>query len=139
MKNSLHLIRLATKFGNKYANIDASTIKNDVIKSIYLAIANASNQKSSGIMPFLQMLDQDQADMNINITRNEDKIAVSQPSFSDASIASKYTALSAQIQSYLEQNLEVFPTQRNNDLVDYNRLTVTLNYSSNVQGGYTQQ
>jgi hypothetical protein len=135
MKNYFRLIKLATKFGNKYASIDASTIKNDVTKSIRLAVANASNQKISGIMPFLQMLDQDQVDMNINVTRNGDKVTVSKPSFSTASVAPRYEDLPAQIQNYLEKNLELFPTQRNGDLIEYNNLTVMLNYPSNIQEG----
>ena len=129
---------MSVKFGNKYASVDASTIKNDVTVAIRTAIANASSQQANGIMPFLKMLNQDQADLSINVTRDGNTISVSAPTVTPTEMAPKYTNLPSQIQSYLDRNLELFPTKRNGDNVDYSNLTITLSYPSSSPGGVAQ-
>ena len=111
----------------KYANIDANTIKNDITRAIWTALANASSRQQ-GIMPFVKMLQQDDTAMNINVTRDGHTVIVSNPSFDKVEIAPRYAALPGQIKAYLENNLELFPTQRNGGSVDYNNITVTLEY-----------
>jgi hypothetical protein len=123
------VIRLGQLFGNKYA-VDASSIAETVRQSLWTALANASTVHQSGIMPFVKMLKEDDADMNINITRNGDQISVSPPSFSKPDIASKYFYLPQQIVNYLEKYINVFPAQQNGDSVDYKNLTITLTYKS---------
>jgi hypothetical protein len=129
------LLGLSTKFGDKYASLDASTIKNDVTVAIRTAVANASSQQANGIMPFLKMLDQDQASLDINVVRNKNAIFVSTPTITPAYTAIRYVGLPDQIKNYLEKNLELFPTMRNNDNVDYNNLIITLSYPSSSPGG----
>jgi hypothetical protein len=129
------LLGLSVKFGNKYASVDASTIKNDIEKAIQGDIAAASSYPNTGIMPFLKMLEQDQATLDINVVRNGNTISVSAPLITPAYTAIRYSALPGQIKNYLEKNLELFPTMRNNDDVEYNNLVIALNYPSNDQGG----
>ena len=124
------VIRLGQLLANKYA-IDASTIVETVRQALWTALANAStNHTASGIMPFIKMLKEDDADMNINITRNGDQISVSPPSFSKPEIGSKYFYLPQQIVNYLEKYINVFPTKQNGDDIDYKNLTITLTYKS---------
>ena len=123
------LIRFGTLMSYKYASIDANTIKDDVRRSIQTAIANASMSEKLGIMPFIKMLKEDQAAMNINVTRDGNTVTVSQPSLDKPELASKFSDLPVQIKDYLEKYLELFPTKRNGESVDYDNLTVTLEYT----------
>lgn len=133
MKNSHKvLLSVGAKMAHKYASIDASTIQESVKNALWQSIANASNRKDSGIQPFIKMLQADQAAMNISITRNGDTIEVSPPFLDKGAVAPKYHALSSQIQNWLTKNLEVFPTKRNGESVNYNNLTVTLQYPNST-------
>ena len=128
MKNvQQHLIRLGALMGAKYASIDANIIKNDVKDAIWTAIANAS-AGHQGIIPFIKMLQADDASMNINITRNDNTVTVSAPSLDKPELANKYVALPNEIKTYLERYLDLFPSQRNGQPVDYNNFTIMLTY-----------
>jgi hypothetical protein len=135
MKKSQHLIKLAEKLSNKYATVDATTIKDRIQHSIHQAVANASSQPSSGIMPFLKMLDQDQADMNIAVFRNGNNVTVSEVVVTPPQSAPRYAALPSQIQRYLERNIELFPSKYAGDDINYSNLSLTLSYPSNIQEG----
>lgn len=109
--------------------MDAATLKDEVKKTLEINLANASsNPQAYNIMPFKKMLQQDQASMTINVTRDGNTVTVSEPNINPPSVASKYANLPGQIKAFLEKYLEVFPTKRNGDNVDYNNLTVTLEY-----------
>jgi hypothetical protein len=124
------LMSVAAKMAHKYASVDASTMQEEVKKALWQSVANASSHKETGIMPFIRMLQQDQAAMNINVTRSGNSVTVSPPSLDKPEVASKYANLPGQIQAWLERNLEIFPTKRNGESVDYSNLTVTLEYPS---------
>jgi hypothetical protein len=127
MKQLAHLISVARKLQYKYA-IDAADMKDEVQRSIQTAIGNASSVRSSGIMPFVKMLTDSQATLAINVTRSGKRIMVSPASVNPPTQASAYQALPSQIQAYLERYLEVFPTVRNSNPVEYDNLTLTLEY-----------
>ena len=129
MKKSQQLIALAKKLSNKYAMVDASTIANRILSSIHQAVFNASTVPSSGIMDFPKMLNQDQADLSINVTRDGGSISVSLPAVTPANLASKYAYLSGQIEHYLRKNPDLFPFKFAGDDVSYNNLTITLTYN----------
>jgi hypothetical protein len=128
MKNTLNLIRLGSFLNHKYGGIDASSIKGQVQSAIQSAIQNASSG-NLGIMPFMKMLQQDRAALNINVTRDGDNIAVSVPSLDNVELEPKYALLSKQIKTYLEKYTDVFPTVINGERVNYNNLTITLSYA----------
>jgi hypothetical protein len=130
MTKTNHLIRIARLMSAKYAGLDASTIKERVKEVLQTAIGNASTARI-GILPFLQMLKADQAQLAINITRNSDSVSVSLPSLDKPELTAKYAPLSEQIKTWLEKNLEVFPTKMNGENVEYHNLTITLNYADN--------
>jgi hypothetical protein len=127
------LFATAAKLQHKYASIDASTISSQIQQSIQTAVGNASTVKSSGIMPFLQMLKKSNSTLSISITRNGEGIAASSATVNPGYEAPKYASLPMQIQSYLEKNLELFPTQRNGESVSYNNFTVNLTYGVATQ------
>jgi hypothetical protein len=134
MKSSVkQLIRLGALMSAKYANIDANTIKDRVKDTITNAVANASSGQM-GIMPFVKMLKDDQANMNINVTRNGDTVTVTAPSLSRPELASKYNPLSEQIRRYLTKYMDVFPTVLNGNRISYDNLTITLSYIGEPEG-----
>jgi len=126
----LELLKLADKFIHKYA-LDASTIKDEVKNAVQTAIGNASTHSTLGIMPFVKMLDQDQATLAINVTRNGNNVTVSNPTVDPPDLTLKYIALPSQIKTYLERYIEVYPMKRNGELIDYDNFTVTLEYGGN--------
>ena len=52
-------------------------------------------------MPFISMLKEDDAALNINVTRNGDQITVSPPAVDKPELAAKYATLPQQIKAYL--------------------------------------
>jgi hypothetical protein len=127
MNKTLNLIRLGSFLSARYAGVDANSIKDRVQSTLQTAVANASTAKL-GVMPFVQMLKEDAAALNINVTRNGDTVAVSPPTLDRPELAAKYAPLSSQIKTYLERYLEVFPSILHGEPVEYHNLTVTLQY-----------
>lgn len=103
---------------------------NEVKRAVQMAIQNASVVKSSGIMPFVNMLQADGATLSINIIRNGNDIEVSNPVVTPGSDAMKYSALPLQIKSYLEKYPELFPTKRNGEAVSYDNMSITLEFGT---------
>jgi hypothetical protein len=128
LRSQQKLLSLAVQFGIKYAGLDASLISGEVKEAVQSAITNASFNQGSGIMPFVKMLEEDQAVMAIVVSRHGDKIEVSPPGIDPNTVAGKYVGLPEQIKNYLTRNLEVFPTQKNGVPVEYKGLTVRLEY-----------
>lgn len=138
-KSQFNLLKLANRFSNKYA-LDGSAIKEEVQKSIQTAVGNASTQPTSGIMPFVEMLQKDSATMYFHVTRDGENITVSVPNVEStlpnvdpakvAEMTAKYAGLPNQVKKYLERYLELYPTKRNGEPVSYSNLTVTLQYPS---------
>lgn len=133
-KFTTQLFKVAAKFQTKYATIDANTIIDRIQQSIQTAVGNASTVRSSGIMPFVQMLQSNNSTLSISVTRNGGDITVSPATVNPGSEAPKYSALPMQIQSYLERNLELFPTQINSEPISYSNVTVNLNFGIVPQG-----
>lgn len=134
MKSTKHLIKIAELLSIKYADIQAESMRDKITKDIYTAIANASNVKVSGIMPFMKMLEQDQASLTINITRSGSDIEVSIPRVSNYAVAQKYYPLADQIKTYLERYLELYPSRRNGESIRYSNFTITLEFPSAQSG-----
>jgi hypothetical protein len=108
---------------SKFA-VDAETIRNTIITKIKNSLANASTRpEKSGIIPFTQMIEQDEASLSLTIIRNGNDISISEPSINKPELLQKYLPLSKQVKQYLEQNLELFPTKINGEAVEYNNFT----------------
>lgn len=129
MKRTQYLVRLAKLFANKYAGVDAQSIVGEVQQSLTTAIANASSHRESGIMPFMSMLSQDGASLTLSVTRNGNEVLVSPPNVNPGSAAPRYSALPQQIEAYLKRYLDVFPTVRNGEPVQYSDLAMTLTFA----------
>lgn len=133
MKHSDYMIRLAARLEIKYAAIEAQSLINEIQKTITTAVGNASSYQSSGIMPFLTMLQKDGASLSLNVMRNGDDITVSSATVNPGEFAPKYSALPLQVQRYLEKNLRVFPSLRNGESINYHNLTLTLIFNAQPQ------
>lgn len=127
-KSELSLFKLASQFRKKYASIDASTLKDEIEKHIQESVAHASGVKSLGIMPFIQMLSADNAALAINVARDSNTISVSPPGVDPPELASKYALLSNQVKAYLERYIELFPSQKNGETIDYKNLNLQLKF-----------
>lgn len=129
MKNStFNILKLAAKLRNKYA-IDANDMKGEIQQQIQSTIENASTAPNSGIMPFMNMLKEDGASLAINVKRDGNTISVSAPSVQPGNVAGRYADLPNQIKNYLQKNIELFPSKRNEDSVDYDDLVIRLFYN----------
>jgi len=135
MKKSLRLIRLASILTSKYASINAENIRPEVISSIYNAVANAS-KSNQNIIPFIQMAAEDQATVSFFVMRNGRNIKVFDLNVhpEDESLLPKYQPLVGQVQDYLNQNWELFPTKQNGEDVVYNNFTFKLEYPNERMG-----
>lgn len=101
------LLKLADKFGNKYA-------QSQTLQQIIEAAAGWGEKSANGIMNFPAMLKQDQADLSISVTVETGfmgswKVSVSAPVVDPSQFASKYAALSKQIETYLNKHISNFP------------------------------
>lgn len=142
MKKSYYqLMVTAAKMANKYASVDANTILPEVKQSAETAIINASNVPSSGIMPFMKMIEQDQVSLSMTFTRTRNNITISGVSAwsgdvpADPQISAKYTNLPTQIKSYLERYPDVLPNIKNGEPVSYDGVTVSLEFKPTGQPG----
>lgn len=123
--NSNSMLKLAEKFHIKYG-----VGQEDIAQTLQTAISNASTlSQKTGIMPFIKMLREDGATLSLNVTRDKDEVTVSPATVNPGSVAPKYSALSMQVQNYLQNNLEVFPTYREGELAPYSNVTVTLTFN----------
>lgn len=132
-KSEQHLFKLALQLRKKYASLDASTIKEEIEKHIQDSVAHASGVKALGIMPFMQMLAADQAALAINVTRDGSTISVSPPGVDPPALAGKYAPLSEQVKAYLEKYIELFPSQKNGESINYSNLQLQLKYDPSAQ------
>ena len=151
MKKSQHqLLVLADKMGNKYADvsldrleskyadlttwlngnppIDSSFVRDQAQANIQTAIENASSNPANGIMNFPKMLQDGKETLAINVVRSGDKVLCSVPTIDPPTEANKYFPLRQQIQTYLQNNLELFPELKDNRPVEYKNFTITLEY-----------
>jgi hypothetical protein len=142
MKKSLHLIKLAAKLSNKYADVAAEDIRAQVDSSIWTAVRNASTTQSSGIIPFITMCKKDGVDVSFDVTRDDTwsgspNITVSNlkvvpsnsaPGVAAPNLTSKYQPLVDQVKAYLERYPELYPTKRSGLDVDYKNYTTHLDY-----------
>jgi hypothetical protein len=128
MKNSqFNILKVASRLVRKYAGIDGNTIKPTIAQDLQSALINASSlSQSTGVMPFISMLKEDGATLNINVKRDGSTVSVSAPSVNPDT--GRYTALPGQIKRYLEKNIEIFPGVLNDESVDYDDVTVTLHF-----------
>jgi hypothetical protein len=128
-KATLQLVKQANKLLKKYADIDANEMKQEIADYIKQQVANASTStETSGVMPFVSMLQEDRATLAINVVRDGNKIKVSYPAVAPSHLTDKYSPLSNQIRNYLQRNLELFGTVKNGEDIDYDDFTFTLNY-----------
>lgn len=122
---------LFTRLQMKYAGLDASTILPEVQEALKVNLVNASTRPETGIMPFMKMLKADNASLSVSITRNGDEVICSNVMVTPDAAAPKYSKLPEQITTYLSKNLELFPYARNAETVNYNNLTIPLEFSGN--------
>lgn len=102
-KSQLRILKLAAKLQDKYSF--------DLQEHIQQAVANAASwgPQAHGIMNFPEQLKKDNANMNVAVTKTKNSISVAEPAFNPPTISGNYTGLAAQIQRYLQTNLELFP------------------------------
>jgi len=132
MKKSSSLFRLAERFRYKYAGVSAEDARTQVEDAVWTALHNASGNKTLGIMPFVQMVKQDGANLSFDVSRTDHfsgppTIVVSNV-VADNGMSSKYQGLIDQVKDYLEKYPELYPTQRSGVDVNYNNFTVHLTY-----------
>ena len=107
MKNTLHLIRLAQKLSNKYAQ--AQTLK-EIIENA----AGFGENSANGIMNFPDQLEKDDAGLTIVVTITQNpwgskKVSVGPANVDPIEAAGNYVKLPEQIKKYLEKNINSFP------------------------------
>lgn len=126
-----HLLALAHKF-NKYASINAEDMRAEIQSHIWQNLSNAAGQKQYGIIPFVQMANDDKITLSFDVTNDDKTITVStpdiQPADKSAMLAAKYQPLVPQIKAFLEKYWEIYPTKKNGEDVDYNHFTIHLVY-----------
>lgn len=120
---------LEVKYLTKKA-VDAESMRSQIEETIKQAIANAASwgQKVHGIMPFMQMIQQDGVTLTLQITKSGKDIPSVTVNVSNPALASKYQALSQQVKNYLEKNWELFPSRSNGDSVDYGTFVFQVSY-----------
>ncbi len=123
------LKQLARRFQIKLA-IEAEGLRNVVIADVKKALENASTQgvEKTSVMPFIAMLQQDQATLSMTLMRDKDEVSITNLSVSKPELAGKYGALSDQCTRYLNKNLELFPTVANGEAINYDRFTCQLTF-----------
>lgn len=126
-KSQFNLLKVANRLSRKYA-LDANKLKEVIRNDLQQAIVNVSSIPNSGVTPFIQMLRDDGATLAVNVKRDGNKITISPATVNPSSVTSKYTDVPRQIKAYLDKNIEIYPTHYNSDSVDYDDLTVTLNF-----------
>lgn len=107
-KSQAILLKLANKFGHKYASAARDHIQQ--------AVANAASwgQKTHGIMDFPNQLKRDQATLSITVSKNGNTVTVSEPIVNPPTVAGNYAGLPNQIKAYLEKYLDLFPKDEDN-------------------------
>lgn len=106
-KSQQQLLKLATKFGLKYA-------QGQSLQEIIQNAASYGESSANGIMNFPAQLKKDQADMSINVTISSGTLGganvdVSQPNVQPSEFAGNYTKVPDQIKNYLERHVKDFP------------------------------
>lgn len=109
-----HLYRFARLLQVKYLSKTAQSAENQrssIVEHIKQAVVNASSwgQKTHGIMPFMQMLQQDGATLSLNLVKQGKSISVTGLTVSNPALIAKYQPLGNQVKNYLEKNWELFP------------------------------
>jgi hypothetical protein len=107
MKNTDHLLSLAHKLSNKYA-------EPQTLKEIIDAAASHGENSVNGIMNFPAQLKQDDAELNISITISSGvmggkTVTVGDPRVYPSNLAPNYANLPKQIKKYLDRNIQYFP------------------------------
>jgi hypothetical protein len=134
MKKTQYLIRLGEALSNKYASVDANSIKEEIKNDIFNDIKNAaaSGPQGQGIMNFLPMIQQDGTTLRFDVFRNDTlgakKIRVYNFTVSKPEFAPKYQDLPNQIQDYLSKYPDLFQYKHNGEDVVYNNFVLNLTY-----------
>lgn len=106
-KSQSNLLKLASKFGGKYA-------QSQTLQQIIEAAAGWGEQSANGIMNFPAQLQKDQAGLSISVTVSDKMmggrgVEVSTPAVEPSQFASNYAKLPGQIKAYLEKHIANFP------------------------------
>jgi hypothetical protein len=106
-KSQAYLLKLAAKFGNKYAQSQS-------LQQIIEAAAGWGEKSANGIMDFPTQLKQDKANLTIDITVSNAmmggyNVEVAPPQVDPAQFAAKYARLPDQIKKYLDRHIKDFP------------------------------
>jgi len=137
MKKVHRLIRLANILSHKYASIDAETLRPEVESSIRTAIINASEQPSSGIMPFARMAQEDGVSVSFYVMRDgkNTKVYDLRLEPQNGTLLSKYQPLMSQVQDYLNKNWELYPTKKDGEDITYKGFTIRVVYPTTDTAG----
>lgn len=137
MKKTQHLITLGETWINKYASVNAESLKPEIQNHIWQAIKNRA-AGSQDIANFPVMLNSDNATLSFIVVRNDTlgykKIKVLNLDVSPANLAAKYQQLPLQIEKYLNKNWELFPSMHAGQSIDYNNFAISLTYKPAPQG-----
>jgi hypothetical protein len=130
MNKTNHLISLGKRWQLKYAGVDANSISDEITSALKTSIANASG--SHGIMPFMQMLQQDAAKLSFDITKHDglfgDSLVVDNLMVQPFDNFEKYKPLLDQVKAYLETYPEIFPVKKNESGVSYDHFKTHLQF-----------
>lgn len=123
-KYQAQLLKLASKFGNKYA-------QSQDLKQIIENAAGGGQSSANGIMNFMDQLKKDQAILYMTVTISNDTFGgrsakVGQPLTDPREVAGNYASLSGQIEKYLDKHLATFPQVQSGD--------TTLTFSGKTEG-----
>lgn len=117
-----------TTWFNGNPPIDSSFVRDQAQSAIQSAVLNAASNPASGLMNFPQMLQDGKEKIAFNIVRSGDKILVSVPTVDPPAESNKYFPLRQQIQTYLQNNLNLFPELKDNRPVEYKNFSITIRY-----------
>jgi hypothetical protein len=137
MKKSSSLFRLAERFCYKYAGVDAENMRSQVEDAIWTALHNASGNKVTGIMPFVQMAKKDGVTVSFDVTRtdhfsgsptfNVENVQL-EPVSIGANLLPTYQPVAKQIEDYLGKNPELYPSVRSGVDINYKNFTIHLTF-----------
>lgn len=129
-KSQYTLLALAEKF-KKYANVSAEKYRPEIESHIWINLRNAAGQRQYGIIPFVQMLTSDGAELSFDVTRDDRTITVSNLTVGPgekSNLLPKYQPLITQVKNFLEKYWEIYPTKRYGEDLDYNNFVIHLSY-----------
>jgi hypothetical protein len=139
MEKSRQLIKLAKKLSNKYAGINAESLRPQVETAIWTALRNASTSASHQLMPFFSMVKQDGVTLTFDVIRDDNTITVDSLQVQPPGHLEKYQVLAQQVKDYLEQFIELYPSVISGVKIEYHNFRIHLQYPDSDMAPIAQQ